>query len=167
MLDEHCRSVEVNASDALLRVSVRFAFALVCLCVAAARVADAAQGDAVGSGLTPYVATNAKIVAIEHVRVVDGMGTAPQANRTVVFTGGVIAALGPTGGIAIPEGATRVDGTGKRSCQDTWECITTCSSARKRLAPCGDPCRTAFRASTSRPAPRRSAPPARWTSSAT
>jgi imidazolonepropionase-like amidohydrolase len=73
----------------------------------------AAQGDAVGAGLAPFVTVNAKTVAIEHVRVIDGTGARATRDSTVVFSGGIITAYGSASGTPIPAGATRIDGSGK------------------------------------------------------
>jgi imidazolonepropionase-like amidohydrolase len=53
------------------------------------------------------------VTAIEHVLVVDGTGAAPRANQTILIDRGRIAAIGPDGSVAIPLGASRIDGTGK------------------------------------------------------
>src|SRR5690349_21121684 len=53
------------------------------------------------------------VTAIEHVLVVDGTGAAPRANQTILIDHGRIAAVGPDGSVAIPAGASRIDGTGK------------------------------------------------------
>jgi imidazolonepropionase-like amidohydrolase len=75
--------------------------------------AFAAQGDPVSPQLAPYVSVNAKSVAIEHVRVIDGTGRPAQADRTVLFTNGLIAAVGPAAKTNVPAGTTVIDGTGK------------------------------------------------------
>jgi imidazolonepropionase-like amidohydrolase len=53
------------------------------------------------------------VTAIEHVLVVDGTGAAPRAGQTILIDHGRIAAIGPDGSVAIPAGASRIDGTGK------------------------------------------------------
>jgi imidazolonepropionase-like amidohydrolase len=54
----------------------------------------------------------AGIIAIEHVRVIDGTGAAPRERQTVVIRNGKIAAAG-NDGIAVPADATHIDGSGK------------------------------------------------------
>jgi len=53
------------------------------------------------------------VVAIEHVLVIDGTGAAPRANQTIVIDHGRIAAIGAEGAVAVPAGASRIDGSGK------------------------------------------------------
>ncbi|HYI49634.1 MAG TPA: amidohydrolase family protein [Allosphingosinicella sp.] len=53
------------------------------------------------------------LTAIEHVLVIDGTGAAPRANQTILIDHGRIIAIGPDGSIAIPQGASRIDGRGR------------------------------------------------------
>jgi imidazolonepropionase-like amidohydrolase len=53
------------------------------------------------------------VVAIVGATVIDGTGTAPIPNATIVMKDRRIAAIGPKGSIAVPQGATVIDGTGK------------------------------------------------------
>ncbi len=53
------------------------------------------------------------LIAITHVAVVDGTGAPAARDMTIVIRGGRIAALGPARRIAVPAGATVIDGTGK------------------------------------------------------
>ena len=80
---------------------------LACGLAAPALAAPPALSDAV----KPYVAIDAPVVAITHVRVVDGTGGKAQDDQTVVLRDGRIASM-LTGGKA-PEGANVVDGHGK------------------------------------------------------
>ncbi len=59
------------------------------------------------------VRVRAPLVAIEHVLVIDGTGAAARANQTILIDNGRIAAIGPDGSVAIPDGASRVDGRGR------------------------------------------------------
>jgi imidazolonepropionase-like amidohydrolase len=67
--------------------------------------------------LTPetmeYVSVDAPTVAITHVKVVDGTGTPPRADQTIVLENGRIAAIGPAGSTRVPAGAKVIDGRGK------------------------------------------------------
>ena len=58
------------------------------------------------------IAYGQPIVTIRHVRVIDGTGAAPREGQTVTAVRGRIVSYGADG-IAIPNGATIVDGTGK------------------------------------------------------
>jgi imidazolonepropionase-like amidohydrolase len=56
-----------------------------------------------------FVTVDAPAVALKHVRVIDGTGGAAAEDQTLVISGGRIAALGPFGSTAIPEGARQLD----------------------------------------------------------
>ncbi len=53
------------------------------------------------------------VIAITHVRVIDGTGAAPRENQTVVIRQGKIAAAGDASSTAVPAGATVIDALGK------------------------------------------------------
>lgn len=63
--------------------------------------------------LRNFIKVDADVVAITHVRVIDGTGAPAREDQTVVLRGGNIAAVGPAASTAVPEGATAIDGTGK------------------------------------------------------
>ena len=54
----------------------------------------------------------APVVALTHVRVVDGTGAAAKADQTVIIRGTKIEAVGPAASVKVPRGAKVVDGTG-------------------------------------------------------
>lgn len=58
-----------------------------------------------------FVRTNADVIAITHVQVIDGTGAAPRADQTVLIENGRIAAVGRN--VRIPTNATQIDGRGK------------------------------------------------------
>lgn len=62
-----------------------------------------------GPAVKPYVSVAEPVVAITHVRVIDGTGAAPAADQTLVIRDGRIAAVGSA---PPPEGARVIDGTG-------------------------------------------------------
>ena len=59
-----------------------------------------------------YVSVDAPVVALTHVRVIDGTGAAPRTDQTLVISGGMIAALGDASSTKIPEGAKVMDFSG-------------------------------------------------------
>jgi imidazolonepropionase-like amidohydrolase len=63
--------------------------------------------------LAPYIKVNAPVIALTHVRVIDGTGAAARENQTLVIRDGSIAALGDAGTTPAPAGATVIDLTGK------------------------------------------------------
>jgi imidazolonepropionase-like amidohydrolase len=56
-----------------------------------------------------FVSVDAPVVALAHVRVIDGTGAAPRADQTIVLRDGKIAAIGDAGKVAIPDGAKVMD----------------------------------------------------------
>ena len=60
-----------------------------------------------------YVSVDAPVIALTHVRVIDGTGAAPREDQTLVMRDGTIAAIGDFGKVPVPDGATTIDLTGK------------------------------------------------------
>ncbi len=58
-------------------------------------------------GVKPFVAVDAPVVALEHVRVIDGTGAAAREDQTVLIERGRIARAGS--GVAVPAGAQVLD----------------------------------------------------------
>ncbi|HSD31769.1 MAG TPA: amidohydrolase family protein [Gemmatimonadales bacterium] len=65
------------------------------------------------AAVRPYVAVSAPLVALTHVRVIDGTGAAPAEDQTIVISNGTIASVGPSAGASIPAGAEVHDLTGR------------------------------------------------------
>jgi enamidase len=53
------------------------------------------------------------VTAITGVRLIDGTGAAPLENATIVMRDGLIVATGRAASVAVPEGAERIDGSGR------------------------------------------------------
>ena len=60
-----------------------------------------------------YVSVDAPVVALTHVRVIDGTGAPPREDQTIVMRDGSIAAMGAAASTAVPPGAQTVDLSGK------------------------------------------------------
>src|SRR5436190_10326431 len=75
---------------------------------AEAVLAQAQRSDAVKS----FVRVDAPLVALEHVRVIDGTGAPPAEDQTVVIQNGRIRALGSSASTPAPEGAKALDLSG-------------------------------------------------------
>ena len=71
-----------------------------------------AQRPALAAGVARYVSVNAPLVALTHVRVVDGTGGRARDDQTVVIRDDHIEALGPAASTRIPAGAQVLDLTG-------------------------------------------------------
>src|ERR1041384_1091752 len=72
-----------------------------------------AQRPTLGAAARPFVAIDTPVVAITHVRVIDGTGAPARPDQTLVMTDGRIAALGPAASLSVPAGALVIDGAGK------------------------------------------------------
>jgi imidazolonepropionase-like amidohydrolase len=62
--------------------------------------------------LRAFIKVDAATVALRHVRVIDGAGSAPRESQTLVIADGKIAALGDDATVSVPDGATILDLTG-------------------------------------------------------
>lgn len=71
--------------------------------------ASAQRAEALSPAVLEYVSVADPVVALTHVRVVDGLGAAPAEDQTVVVRDGKIAAVGPAGRVTIPQGAKVLD----------------------------------------------------------
>jgi len=80
-----------------------------CALLVGAAAAQAPEGEAspVSQEVEGFRATQATIIAFENARIIDGTGAPPRDNQTLVVRDGRILAIGPTGGVTIPEGAER------------------------------------------------------------
>jgi len=59
-------------------------------------------------GLKPFLRSEAPVIALEHVRVIDGTGVVPLDDQTIVIDRGRIAAIGRAGEVQVPDGAQRM-----------------------------------------------------------
>jgi imidazolonepropionase-like amidohydrolase len=59
-----------------------------------------------------FVSVDAPVVALTHVRVIDGTGVAAREDQTVIIRGTKIEAVGPAASVKAPRGAKVVNGTG-------------------------------------------------------
>jgi imidazolonepropionase-like amidohydrolase len=66
------------------------------------------------SPLAPYIKDDAPVLALNHVTVIDGTGSAPQPDMRVVIVNGKITAVEPAGSLTpLPSNAKALDLTGK------------------------------------------------------
>ncbi len=77
----------------------------------------AAAASAATANLLPlskqFVKYDQPVIAVTHASVIDGTGSPPQRDWTLVIKDGRITALGPAASTPVPEGATVIDGAGK------------------------------------------------------
>ncbi|HKV95010.1 MAG TPA: amidohydrolase family protein [Candidatus Angelobacter sp.] len=59
-----------------------------------------------------FIRVQSPVIALEHVRVIDGTGAPAQADQTIVISGGKITAIGKAGAVPVPADANRMDFTG-------------------------------------------------------
>ena len=78
-----------------------------CFCVSAASLGAQLPPD-----VAPFVSVNSSVVVLDHVRVIDGTGSAPKEDQTVVIMNGRIQSIGPAGSAQAPAGAQILDRTG-------------------------------------------------------
>jgi len=92
----------------------RFSSALGAVALAAlAPSAATAQRPTLSRNVRQYVTVDTTVVALTHVRVIDGTGAPPRDDQTLIIRGGNIAAMGATGSVAVPADAQVLDLTGK------------------------------------------------------
>ncbi|MEY4634554.1 MAG: hypothetical protein RJA55_352 [Acidobacteriota bacterium] len=72
-----------------------------------------AQRPELAPAVRAYVTADAPVLALTHVRVIDGTGAAPREDQTLILRDGNIAAMGDFARVTVPEGATTIDLTGK------------------------------------------------------
>jgi imidazolonepropionase-like amidohydrolase len=59
-----------------------------------------------------FIRVPAGVVALEHVRLIDGTGAAAKADQTILISGDKITAIGPAASVQVPANANRLDFTG-------------------------------------------------------
>jgi imidazolonepropionase-like amidohydrolase len=64
-------------------------------------------------GVQPFITVDSPVVALTHVRVIDGTGGAVQEDRTIIISQGKIQAVGSSSQIAPPAGAKVMELTGQ------------------------------------------------------
>ena len=72
-----------------------------------------AQRPTLSAGVKQYVAVDTPVVALTHVRVIDGTGATPKDDQTLIIRDGNIVALGAARSTKVPDGAQVMDLTGK------------------------------------------------------
>ena len=76
-------------------------------------VVHAQEKAAVSPVTKSFISVDSPIVALDHVRVIDGTGAAAAADQTIVIENGAIREIGKSGSVSIPAGARTMDLTGR------------------------------------------------------
>jgi imidazolonepropionase-like amidohydrolase len=84
---------------------IRRSFLAVLALAALAAPLSAQPRPPVTDAVRPFVSVDAPVVALTHVRVVDGTGAPARDDQTIVIRGGRIEAVGPAAGTRPPPGA--------------------------------------------------------------
>src|SRR5262245_12150980 len=71
------------------------------------------RSDSLSPAVRRFVQVDAPVIALRHVRVIDGTGAPPREDQTVIVRAGRIAALGDEDKVTIPDSAQVLDLTGK------------------------------------------------------
>jgi hypothetical protein len=87
---------------------------------AALRVADGQERPARPPAVARFVAVDAPIVALMHVRVIDGTGHAARDDQTIIIEDGRISAVGAATNAAVPPSARVLDLSGHTDFQTGW-----------------------------------------------
>ena len=75
--------------------------------------AQPTPGPTFAPAVRQFVAVDTALLALTHVRVIDGTGAPPRDDQTILIRDGRIASIGNAGGAAVPAGAQVLDLTGK------------------------------------------------------
>ena len=92
--------------------SLKLVFVVICAMLAM-RAPAAQQRPPLSNAVRAYVSVDAPLIALTHVRVIDGTGAAPREDQTLIMRDGTIVAIGNFASTPVPEGATTIDLTGK------------------------------------------------------
>jgi len=82
-------------------------------CLLAPSALANAQRPAPAAPVRQYIAVDSPVVAITHVRVIDGTGAPAREDQTLVIQNGTIGAVGNAATTSVPAAAMVIDGTGK------------------------------------------------------
>jgi imidazolonepropionase-like amidohydrolase len=80
-----------------------------CLCLALA----AADKPTLSPLTKSFIAVDSPVVALQHVRVIDGTGAAPVADQTIIIENGLIREIGRASSASVPAGTNVLDLTGR------------------------------------------------------
>src|SRR5262249_4735524 len=102
----------VNHRGGLGEGLVRKPFILIFCALVLAPICFSQAASKLSARVKAYVSVDAPVVALAHVRVIDGTGAAPRTDQTLVISNGMITALGDASSTKIPDGAKVMDFSG-------------------------------------------------------
>ena len=102
----------VRSADSRARRLARAWFVLALAALGGARPSQAQRAESIAPGVRNYVAVDAPVIALTHVKLIDGTGAPAREDQTVVIENGRIAAVGDASATRPPEGARVIDLTG-------------------------------------------------------
>ena len=94
-------------------IGKRASLMLTCVVISAAVPAHAQTAGKLPEAVRKYVAVSEPRVALRHVRVIDGTGTAPAEDQALLIADGRIVSVEPDRGARIPKGAKVLDLEGR------------------------------------------------------
>jgi imidazolonepropionase-like amidohydrolase len=99
MLHGSCNLLEASMRRLLPAISLVFSSALCFAQPGAPPIKD-------------FIRVPAGVIALEHVRLIDGTGAAAKSDQTILISGDKITAIAPSASTQVPAGATRLDFSG-------------------------------------------------------
>ena len=69
-------------------------------------------GSCTRRNIDEFVTVRAPVIALTHIRVIDGTGSSGRDDQTIVIESGRISAIGPTSETPVPTSAKAIDLTG-------------------------------------------------------
>ena len=91
----------------------RGAWLAAALLIALCTTPSLAQRPTLSKNVRQYVSVDTTVVALTHVRVIDGTGAPARENQTLILRDGVISAIGDAASVQAPAGAQVLDLTGR------------------------------------------------------
>lgn len=108
-----CTYASMSEGPRLVKRRPGVTWLLAAVVAAAAPVTLYAQRPTLSPAVRQYVRVDTQVVALTHVRVIDGTGAPARADQTLVIRDGRIAAVGDAASVRVPAGAQVLDLTGK------------------------------------------------------
>jgi len=96
----------------LLRPASILAALAIPLSVTAAQQPQGTQARTLSNAVRQFVSVDAPVVALTHVKLVDGTGTPAKDDQTIIIEGETIKAVGKTGSVTVPSNAQTLDLSG-------------------------------------------------------